>query len=333
MKKISIVTPAYNETECVDELARRLTIVFEQMDDRYEFEVIIVENGSKDDTYEKLLRIHAADPRFKILQLSRNFMFEGAVTAGLELASGDAVIIMVSDLQDPPELIPEFVREWENGYDIVYGIVKRRSDESFVRVAGTKAFYWLINRLSDQAVPRDVSDFRIVDRRAYEALNSMPERNRMLRAMWAWLGFRTLGIPHDRPPRHGGQSTYSFARWSKFAVRGIVTSSYAPLKVIPAFGLILAILSMGLLIGFVVRWFTRGVPFDGFGTIVALMLLLFAFVFVFLGVLSEYIGMIFEEVRRRPSYVVRAAHGLQIDARNGGHTPSSLADPFETTRR
>lgn len=311
-KLVSVVIPAYNESECVDELARRLQAVFASLP-RHDFEVIIVENGSYDDTYEKLLYIREHDARFKVLQLSRNFMAEGAVTAGLSLASGDAAIVMCADLQDPPELIPQFVAGWESGYDIVYGVIRKRSGEGAVRQLGTKAFYWLINRLSDQSVPRNVSDFRIVDRRAYEALNKMPERNRMLRAMWAWLGFRSMGIEHDRPARHAGKSAYNVRVWAMFAIRGIITSSFAPLKIIPVFGLGLAALSFVLLMAFIVRFFTLGVPFNGFGTIVCLMLFLFGMMFLFLGILSEYVGLIFEEVRHRPSFVIKNVHGILLD--------------------
>jgi dolichol-phosphate mannosyltransferase len=310
MKTITIVTPAYNEADCVDELAARLTAMFDSLRNRYSFDVIVVENGSRDSTYAKLLRIRQRDRRFRVLQMARNFKFEGAVTAGLSLVSADAVVIMSADLQDPPEVIPEFIAEWEKGYDIVYGVVRRRSDESRFRQFATRCFYWLINRLSDTSVPENVSDFRLADRRAYEAFNGLRERNRMLRAMWPWVGFRSIGILHDRPPRHGGRSSYALWGFFIFGLRGILTSSYAPLKVIPVAGVTVAVASFAMLVGFIVRWFWKGVPFDGFGTIVTIMLALFGIMFLFMGVISEYIGMIFEEVRARPSFVISKSHGV-----------------------
>jgi dolichol-phosphate mannosyltransferase len=310
MKTITIVTPAYNESDCVDQLADALRAVFDVYRGKYEFDVIVVENGSRDDTYAKLLRIRQGDRRFRILQLARNFKFEGAVTAGLSLVTSDAVVIMSADLQDPPPVIHEFISKWEEGYDIAYGVVRRRSDESRFRKFATRCFYWLINRLSDTAVPENVSDFRLADRRAYEALNRLRERNRMLRAMWSWVGFRTVGVLHDRPPRHGGTSSYKLLGFFLFGLRGILTSSYAPLKVIPVAGLTVAAASFIMLIGFIIRWLWKGVPFDGFGTIVTVMLALFGIMFLFMGVLSEYVGMIFEEVRARPSFIVSKSHGV-----------------------
>ena len=308
---ISVVTPAYNESDCVDELARRLRAVFDDLADRYDFEVIIVENGSRDDTYEKLLSIRDEDPRFKIIQLSRNFYMEGGMVAGIKHATGDACVIMASDLQDPPEMIPEFIAKWEEGYENVYQVVSKRSDNGPFRRAGAASFYWLINKVSDTPVPRNASDYRLVDRRAYETFNAMPERNKMVRAMWGWIGFRSIGIERERPPRHGGRSQFKVFATTGFAIRGILASSRLPLKLIPFFGIGLAFLSFAGLIGYMIRALFFGVPFPGFGTIVCLALLSFGFLFLLLGVVSEYIGMIFEEVRGRPFYVIRETHGLE----------------------
>jgi dolichol-phosphate mannosyltransferase len=307
---ISVVAPLYNEGKCVDELARRLTIVFDSFAGRHSFEAILVENGSADDTYEKLLAIRANDPRFKILQLQRNFDMEGGMCAGIAQASGDACVIMAGDLQDPPELIPAFIERWEAGYDNVYQIVTRRTDNSAFRKVAAQAFYWLLHKISERPQPRNASDFRLVDRRLYEAFNAMPERNRMVRAMWTWVGGTSFGIEHERPPRFGGTSTFNSLRTFNFAVRGILSSSYMPLKVIPLIGITFATISFGALIVYGIRAMFFGVPFAGFGTLVSLNLLLFGFLFTLLGLLSEYIGMIYEEVRGRPTFIVREAHGL-----------------------
>ena len=312
MKKlISIVVPAYNEGKCVDELARRLRLVFDQFADRYDFEAIIVENGSLDDTYERLLAIRQADPRFKIVQLQRNFHMEGGLCAGLAQAKGDACVVMAGDLQDPPELIAQFIPKWEEGYENVYQIVTRRTDNSIFRRVAAQSFYWLLSKLSDRPVPRNASDFRLVDRRLYEAFNAMPERSRMIRATWTWLGGKSIGIEHELPPRFGGTSAFNTFATAGYAVRGILASSSTPLKIIPFFGLAFGAISFLLLIGYAIRAIFFGVPFAGFGTLVSLNLLLFGLLFVFLGVMSEYIGMIYEEVRARPTFIIRAAHGLE----------------------
>ena len=312
---ISIVVPAYNEGECVDELARRLRLVFEQLETRYRFEVIIVENGSSDDTYEKLLAIRAADPRFTVIQLSRNFLMEGGMIAGLDHATGDACVIMCADLQDPPELIPEFISLWEQGYENIYQVVTRREDNSLFRQLAAQLFYWTINKFSDTPVPRNASDFRLVDRRAYEAFNSLTERNRMVRSAWGWLGFRAIGVEHERPPRFGGSSAFSILTTANFAYRGILASSFKLLKLFPLVGFALALISFLALGWFAVSAVAFGVPFPGFGTIACLIALLFGMLFLFLGILAEYVAMIFTETRQRPIYVVRKRVG--VDAPSG----------------
>jgi dolichol-phosphate mannosyltransferase len=310
VKRISIVVPLYNESKCVAELVRRLAIVFDSYAGQYEFEPILVENGSADNTYELLLELRHADPRLKIVQLQRNFNMEGGMCAGLAQATGDACVVMAGDLQDPPELIPTFIEKWEQGYENVYQVVTRRSDNSLFRRIAAQTFYWLINRISDRPVPRNASDFRLVDRRLYEAFNSMPERNRMVRSTWTWIGGKSIGIEHERPPRFGGTTAFNTFVTAGFAVRGILASSYMPLKVIPFTGLAMAAISFVGFLAVAIRALFFGVPFSGFGTLLSANLLLFGLLFLLLGLLSEYIGMIFEEVRGRPTFIVRQAHGL-----------------------
>jgi glycosyltransferase involved in cell wall biosynthesis len=319
MKKlISIVTPCYNEGENVDELQRRLNLVFDQLSERYDFEVIAIENGSADDTSEKLTAIRARDPRWKILHLSRNWGMDGALTAGLTYARGDAAVVMASDLQDPPELILRFIEKWEDGFENIYGVVTRRPDESRFRRAAANSFYRIINYLSETPVPRNASDFRLVDRKAYLAFNALGERNRMMRAMWGFIGFRSCGIEFEREPRHAGTSKYQIWPIFYFALRAILSYSYMPLKVIPFIGLASAGLSFAMMIGFIVRAFVWGVPFDGFGTITSLVLMLFGLLFLFLGIVSEYVGMIYTETRRRPTYIVSSTAGLGEEAVSAG---------------
>jgi glycosyltransferase involved in cell wall biosynthesis len=308
-KLISVVTPAYNESDCVDELARRLQAVMDAEPD-YEFEVIVVENGSQDDTWEKLNRIHVSDPRFKILQLARNFRMDGGLTAGLANARGDAAVVMTADLQDPPELISDFLRKWEEGYENIYMVVSARRGTGPLRNFNSKAFYWLAGKLTDSAIPRNGSDFRLVDRAVYETINQMQERNRFVRGLFAWAGYKSIGIPHERPPRFGGKSKAYSVQVLDLAFKGIFAHSYVPLRLITVTGLSISFTSGILLIVYSLRFIFSGVPFPGFGTLIDFILLLFGILFSMIGIMSEYIGLIYEEVKQRPNFVVRRRVGL-----------------------
>jgi len=310
-KRISIAVPAYNESDNVPVLAQRLRTVFDEvLQGRYELEVVICENGSHDDTWKVLLAEHERDPRFKIVQLSRNFHMEGGMMAALAHVTGDACVIMSADLQDPPEMIPQMLERWEAGDEIVYTVITHRHGESRFRQTAAEGFYWMMAKTSDTPVPRNASDFRLVDRAAYRAFNALPERGRMVRALWGWLGFRSSGIEYERPAREGGASKFNVLATTGFAFRGIMASSKKALKIIPLLGVLLSALSFLGLAGIVVRAIFFGVPFPGFGTLASLILLLFGFLFLLLGMLAEYLGMIFDETRGRPSFVVRRQVGF-----------------------
>ncbi|NUU16779.1 glycosyltransferase family 2 protein [Cellulomonas humilata] len=309
-KLISVVIPAYNESDCVDELARRLADVADGEKDQYDFEVIIVENGSQDDTWEKLQKIHADDGRFKILQLARNFKMDGGLTAGLAFATGDACVVMTADLQDPPELIPEFLRKWEEGYENIYMVVSERQGTGPLRTFNSKAFYWLAGKLTDGAIPRNASDFRLVDRGVYETINQMQERNRFIRGLFAWAGYKSIGIPHRRPPRFGGESKAHSLKVLDLAFKGIFAHSYVPLRLITVTGLGVSAISAIVLVAFTLQFLFSGVPFAGFGTLIGFILLLFGILFSMIGIVSEYVGLIYEEVKQRPNFVVRRRLGL-----------------------
>ena len=308
-KLISVVAPAYNERDNIPELATQLRAVF-SANPAYDFEVIIVENGSADETWARLQAEAAADPRFKAVQLSRNFGADGGITAGLQYATGDAAVLMVADLQDPPEMITQFIEKWEEGYENVYGVVTRRVGSSPLRRANSQIFYWLINKLTGGSFPRNASDFRLVDRKVYETINDMPEKNRFLRGMFFWSGFRSIGLEHERPARFAGESKATTAHVVGMAVRGILSYSYVPLRLITYMGLTVSAFSFVLLVVEVVRVLLYGVPWAGFGTVISVMLLMFGFLFTMLGVVAEYIGLIYEEVKRRPTYVERETIGL-----------------------
>jgi dolichol-phosphate mannosyltransferase len=308
-KLISIVIPAYNEEGCVKEMARRLAEVFAGLP-RYDFEVVYVENGSADRTYDEAVAAHTADPRFKVLRLARNFRMDGGITAGLAHARGDAAVIMAADLQDPPEVIPRFIEKWEEGYENVYQIVSKRQGTSLVRRMNSQIFYWLVGRLTGDMIPRNVSDFRLVDRKVYQVLNTMQERNRFVRGLFAWTGFKVVGIPCERLERFSGVSNAHTWKVIELALKGIFAHTYIPLKMITFMGLAVSALAFTLLFFFVVRTIGWGVPFPGFGTIICVMLMMFGFLFTMLGVIGEYIGLIYEEVKQRPNYIVQEKVGL-----------------------
>ena len=309
MKKVSIVVPAFNEEDCIPELVRRLRQVFDAEPD-YDWEVVVVENGSTDSTWEELRRIHMHDPRFKIVRLARNFRMDGGLTAGLDYIDGDACVLMTADLQDPPEMIPQFLRKWEQGYQNVYGVVTERQGTGPIRTFNSKAFYWLAGKLTDGQIPRNASDFRLLDRSAYEAVRQLQERNRFVRGLVAWVGFESIGIPMERPPRYAGESKAYSLKVIELAFKGIFAHSYVPLRFITVFGVALSAVAFIAFVVFAVFWILVGVPFGGFGTIVSLVLLLFGALSFMLGIVSEYVGLIYEEVKQRPNYVVSQTLGV-----------------------
>ena len=309
MKTVSLVIPAYNEEECVDELATRLKAVFES-ESIYSWQAVIVENGSLDSTWTKLSKISEEDSRFKIVRLSRNFNMEGGLTAGLDFITGDACILMTADLQDPPELIPTFLRKWEEGYENIYGIVSERQGTNLVRRFNSQLFYKIASKLSDGSIPKNASDFRLVDRKVYETVRRMTERNRFARGLFAWVGFKSIGVPMVRPPRFAGVSKAHTLPVLELALKGIMANSYKPLRFISLFGLCLSLLSFLALIPMIIAWLFVGVPFAGFGTIVTLSLFGIGIQSLMLGVVSEYIGLVYEEAKSRPIFVVSDTKGF-----------------------
>ena len=310
MKKlISIIIPAYNETDCVDELARRLKLIFDA-ESTYNFECVIVENGSLDDTYEKLLKIHESDSRFKILKLARNFRMDGGLTAGLSYVTGDACVLMTADLQDPPELIPDFLRLWEQGYENVYGIVTERQGTGPIRTFNSKAFYWLANMLTDGRVTKNASDFRLIDKTVYETVRAMDERNRFVRGLFSWVGFNSIGVPMVRPPRHGGVSNAHTFKVLDLAFKGIFAHSYKPLRLISVIGMLVSLGAVLTTIWLAIQAIAFGVPFSGYGTIMCTLLLGIGIITLLLGVIGEYLALIYEEVKRRPNYIVSKKIGF-----------------------
>lgn len=306
---ISVVVPAYNEQECVKELVVRLRNVFDG-ENTYDFEVFIVENGSTDSTWEVLKESISGDSRFKAVKLSRNFRMDGGLTAGLSYAKGDACILMAADLQDPPEMIPRFLRAWEEGWENIYAVITKRNGTGPIRTFNSKAFYWLASRLTDNRLPQNASDFRLVDRKVYEVVRTMSERNRFVRGLFAWVGFKSIGIPLERPPRFAGVSNAHTFKVLDLAIKGILAHSYKPLRLMSLFGLVLSSASLISIVVLAAGWILYGVPFSGFGTLVSLFLLTIGVQSFMMGILSEYVGMIYEEAKARPNFIVCDSAGI-----------------------
>jgi glycosyltransferase involved in cell wall biosynthesis len=308
-KKIACIIPAFNESECVDELATRLAITFDA-EPAYDFEAIIVENGSSDDTMDKLLKIHDGDNRFKILQLARNFSMDGGLTAGLNVVDADAVVLMTADLQDPPEFIPQMIRKWEEGYEDVYGVVTERRGTGPIRSMNSKLFYWLAGKLTNDRITKNASDFRLVDRKVYEAVRSMDERNRFVRGLFSWVGFKSIGLPMVRPPRFAGESKAYSLGVINMAFKGIFAHSYAPLRLISFVGFLVSAIAAAAVLVFACRALFAGVPFNGFGSLLCGMWFGFGVVTLLLGVVGEYLALIYEEVKQRPNFVISRKVGI-----------------------
>jgi glycosyltransferase involved in cell wall biosynthesis len=308
-KKIAVIAPAFNESECVDELARQLAAVFDS-EPAYEFEAIIVENGSADETMDKLLAIHAADPRFKIVQLARNFRMDGGLTAGLNVVDADAVVLMTADLQDPPEFIPEMIRKWEEGYENVYGVVTERTGTGPIRKMNSTLFYWLAGKLTDDRITSNAADFRLVDRKVYEVVRSMEERNRFVRGLFSWVGFKSIGIPMKRAPRFAGESKAYTLTVLDLAGKGILAHSYVPLRLITLTGFFVCVFAAVTVFVLAARFVLYGVPFPGFGSLICVMLIGFGLVALLLGVVGEYLALIYEEVKERPNFVISRKVGI-----------------------
>lgn len=311
MKKlISIVTPLYNEEENISHLYERLKKLM-TTETRYNFEIVAVEHGSEDSTFEKLEAIYKKDKRVKVLQLSKNFgNADAGIAAGLTFAKGDAVVILMADLQEPPELVAKFLRKWEQGYEIVYGIVKKRPGASISRKIFSNLYYKFLNLMTGNMFPENVSDFRLVDRKVYQAINNMPERNKFLRGLITWTGFKQIGIPFERSPRFAGKSKADFLTALKVAANGIFSFSYTPLKSVTVLGFVLSAISFLMIAYQITLYFIYGRGTPGISTIVVLNSFLFGMLFLILGIIGEYLSRIYDEVKGRPRFIVKKKLGL-----------------------
>lgn len=302
-KLISIVIPVYNEERVIPELLKRLNL-FINKNSHYDFEVILVEHGSIDKSFDLLQKYAKKDKRIKVLQLAKNVGCDGGIEAGMKQAIGHALIIMMADLQEPVELISQFLKKWESGYDIVYGVVRKRT-ASFIRNFSSRIFYKLINLLTGNMFPENASDFRLIDKKVYQAINNMQERNKYLRGLIAWTGFKQIGVPFDRQKRFAGESKADFATVLKVALNGIFSFSYIPLRFISILGFIITLASFILGIFYLYLYSIWGRVTPGATTTILLILFLFGVLFFVLGIISEYLVRIYEEVKKRPNFIVK----------------------------
>lgn len=307
-KLISIVIPVYNEEAVLPELLKRLILFFNKIKN-YDFETIFVEHGSIDESFNILKKATNQDKRFRLLQLSKNFGCDGGITAGLKYAKGDAAVIMMADLQEPIDLIAEFIKKWEKGYDIVYGVVKKRT-AGHLRNINSMLFYKLLNRLTNNQFPENASDFRLIDKAVYQAINNMNEQNKYLRGLIMWTGFKHIGVPFDRQKRFAGDSKANLRTALYVALNGIFSFSYLPLRFVSFIGLALTFFSFILGIFYFWLYFTFGRQAPGAATIIILTLFLFGILFFILGIISEYLARIYDEVKGRPNFIVKKSINL-----------------------
>jgi glycosyltransferase involved in cell wall biosynthesis len=308
MVKYSIVIPLYNEESGIAVLVEKLQEIIAQFDGPAE--VVLVDDGSKDRTYELAREVSEKDQRFKLLQFSRNFGHQMAITAGMDAASGDAVIIMDADLQDPPYVVLQMIEKWKEGYEVVYGLREHRQGERLFKTATASVFYGLLHRIADIDTPVDVGDFRLVDRKALNAFLQMRENNRYVRGMFSWVGFRQTGVPYVREERFSGTTHYTLRKMVKLASNGILGFSTAPLRLALNTGLFLAIASV--IYGIVaISLKLAGVELvPGYASLLFAVTFLSGIQLAVMGVVGLYVGRIYDEARHRPLYIIRESHGF-----------------------
>ena len=306
---LSIVVPIYNESLNLDGFFARLIPALEGAGEP--FEVICIDDGSKDDSVAKLRLVNQADPRVKLLVFSRNFGKEAALSAGLANATGEAVIPIDADLQHPPEMIAQMVAKWREGYDVVYAVRRERTGQGLVSRLQAHAFYWLFEKLSEVQMPREVGDFRLLDRKVVDAINAMPERTRFMKGIFAWVGFRQIGIPYDQEERQFGETSFNLMRLLRFAFDGLVAFSDMPLRIWTVIGAVISGFAFFYIVVRLVRTLVYGIDVPGYESIIVIMLFLGGIQLITLGIIGHYLGRVFNEVKGRPLYIVRERLGVK----------------------
>lgn len=312
MKKlISLVIPCYNESSNVKPLLERVITIMQSLESRFDYEVIFVNDGSKDDTIQKLFEYASNDDNIKIIDFSRNFGKEAALTAGLDFSSGDVVIPMDADLQHPPELITEMINKWEEGFEVVLARRKNRDNDTAILNFFSEKFYKVHNMVTDVSIPENVGDFRLIDKKVVEALKLLPERRRFMKGIFAWVGFKSTVVEFEVQKREHGKSSFNFWRLFNFAIEGITSFSTAPLRIWTYFGFIVALLAF--LYASVIFFDTilYGKQLPGYASLICVVLFMGGVQIISIGVLGEYIGGIYGEVKKRPIYVVSRKYGFK----------------------
>ncbi len=322
----SVVAPVYNEEQLIAEFCRRVIATLEPLGEP--FELVLVNDGCRDRSSEIMRELHERDPRIKVINFSRNFGHQIAITAGTDYAVGKAVIVIDSDLQDPPEVIPQLIERWREGYQVVYGVREEREGETWFKKTTAALFYRLIARITNVKIPVDTGDFRLMDRKVVDALKRIREHHRFMRGLSAWVGFRQTGVAYRRHARAAGTTKYPLRKMLRFALDGITSFSYLPLQLATYLGFLVAAISMiFLLVVFVMRLSnpTAAEPaFYGQASTLASVLFLGAVQLISLGIIGEYVGRIYDEVKGRPLYIVAETLGL-------AEAPATSSSPVRTT--
>lgn len=303
MPLLSVVIPVYNEQATVDELRRRLGEVLDRVEPDYE--VLLVNDGSRDGTAEALRRIAQAGSRWRAIHFSRNFGHQAAVAAGLRYATGQAVVVMDADLQDPPELLEQMLARWREGFEVVYAQRVSREREGPLKRGLAWLYYRVLRAVSPVDIPTDTGDFCLMDRKVVDQLIALPERNRYIRGLRAWVGFRQTSVQFERAPRFAGEPKYTFRKSLGLGVNGIISFSKAPLRIATWLGLLVSLMSFVLVVVFVIEKLTRGFEIRGWASTVVIILFLGGVQLLTIGIIGEYLSRIYDEVKQRPLYVVR----------------------------
>lgn len=311
-RKLSLLIPFYNEEEVLPMLHDRLCVFIDERKE-YEWEILMVNDGSTDRSLDIVKSWYEADARWRYLDLSRNFGKEIAMMAGFDNVSGDCVVIMDADLQDPPEVIDEMIQLWQEGYDDVYGTRKSRGNEPWIRRNLTTLYYKILKRASDIPVLQNTGDFRLLDRICIDSLREMRETQRYTKGLYCWIGYRKKEITFDRQDRAAGKTHWNFLQLCSLAVEGITSYTTFPLRIATVLGLVGSIISIILIIFYLVKTIIWGDPVQGFPTLITVLLFMGSLILFFLGVIGEYLGRIFNEVKRRPPYFIREMDGEKVN--------------------
>lgn len=317
-KMLSIVIPMYYEEEVANICYERVKKVLDELD-KYDYEIIFVNDGSKDKTLSILKEIADKDKKVKVVSFARNFGHQCAVTAGLKYTKGDAVCIIDADLQDPPELIPDMLKKWEEGFEVIYGKRKKRKGESFFKLFTAKMFYKILNFFSEVDIPKDTGDFRLIDRKVVNTINSLPEHNKFLRGLYSWVGYKQYAFEYERQERFAGETKYPLKKMLKLASDGIISFSTKPLKVIGGIGIISICISIIIFIYSILSFiFKFGNLTPGWTSIMVTVTFFAGVQLLSLWVMSEYLGRMYDEVKGRPQYIIDEVINVEVEEREDG---------------